>query len=361
MASENRLALNREWGGTEHSKQRRQDFDLIKGIVMIFITWGHATNALFSGEIVYYFPIKLITATFAMPIFMWVSGYLSQYALKKRTLSEYLRSRFQRVFIPCILWNILIWAIMAAVKVVLKKGTIDELNIFGIWFLWALFICDILLALQVKLIKNEEAIVISSMIIWILLILIPSDQWYLAWVYPFFVLGYFSTPIIEKFQKYKWSIWLLAVAVYIIVFPFYKDDYLVYYSGSHIWNGMDLIGQLGVDFFRLFIGLLGTIIFAGLCNMYVKVSGDSKLIRMLTCIGRESMGVYVIQILILERMTTMFIRNIEPVKAILQNNYNLTCYIAGPIVTALVICICVIGIRIIRRIPNLSKFLLGER
>lgn len=178
LASENNMSL--KTGGTEHHKKRRQDFDLIKGIVMILITWGHATNALFSGEIVYYFPMKLITATFAMPIFMWVSGYLSQYSLKKRSLGEYLKTRFQRVLIPCIMWNILIWGIMAVIKVVLKKGTIDGFSILGIWFLWALFICDVLMALQVKFIRNEESIVASSLIIWIILILIPSDQWYLA-------------------------------------------------------------------------------------------------------------------------------------------------------------------------------------
>lgn len=180
-------------------------------------------------------------------------------------------------------------------------------------------------------------------------------------MYPFFVLGYFSKRIIEKLQKYKWSIWLLAGAVYMLIFPFYKADYLVYYSGSHIWNGLKLIDQLGVDFFRLFIGLLGTIIFAGLCNMFIKVSGDSKLIRILTYIGRESMGVYVIQVLVLERMTTMFVRNIEPIKVILQNNYDITCYVLGSIVTALAICACVIGIRIVKRIPILAKLLLGER
>ena len=147
-----------ESGGTALSNtgnKRKKEYDFIKEFVMLLVTWGHVTNALFSGEVVYYFPAKLITATFAMPIYMAVSGFFFYSSIKKHTFKEHFISRVQRLLIPCVLWNIIIWLVVGGIKVILGKGSIGSLNLFGIWFLWALLICDLFMTCIVKALKND--------------------------------------------------------------------------------------------------------------------------------------------------------------------------------------------------------------
>lgn len=341
--------------------ERHVEFDLIKGYAMLLIIWGHVTNALFAGEVVYYFPAKLIGATFVMPIFMWVSGFLACYSLQKRTFVQYIGVRCKRVAVPCVVWNLLTGIGLNLAKLVLHRGPMSSISLGGYWFLWALIICDIALAVQVKFCKHHVQIVLASMAICILLVFLPTERWYLAWVYPFFVLGYFSPCIIQRFKQHFWTVWILAVAIYILILPFFQDEFLVYYSGSSIWQDRGILEQIGIDLYRFVIGLLGCIVMYGLCKMVIDNIGvHNPLIRIVIRLGEHSMGLYVIHTFIVAYILTAVVHNIEIIKKFCQMRRNLTVYVIGPVVVIGVVILVEIVIFIFRKNRLLKGMLLGE-
>lgn len=350
-------------GGADYlgtaQKNRSVEYDFIKGFVMLLITWGHVTNALFSGEVVYYFPAKLITATFAMPIYMYISGYFLRSSLDKHSPRNHVVSRVKRVLVPCLIWNVLTWSIVSLLQAVIGKGRIGNLNIFGIWFLWALLICDLLMTAIVNTFRQRQLIIIITTIIAVLLLLIPFELWHLAWVFPFYAIGYFSNSLKDNVAKKKAGyIWMIAVAVYVLIIPFYQEKHLVYYSGSYLFGINGFAVQLEIDLFRFIIGALGTIVFLGLGKMLCKF-GSNRIIELISNIGRNSLQIYVIQILLVERVMTMTIRNIHPIKNLFQNNYDLTCYLVAPVITIAVVACCIFLSNFAKRNRKVNLLLFG--
>lgn len=341
-------------------KQRVVLFDYIKGLVMVLIVWGHVTNALFAGEVTYYFPLKLVTATFAMPMYMWISGIFSFHSLERDGLGAYCRKRLMRILVPCILWNILNWVIVSSAKIVLGRGNISWPNFFGNWFFWALFICNCLFAIQVKLFNNLKFIIVSSILISIVLVLIPSDRWFLAWVYPFFALGYLTEGEVLKEYNLK-NIWCISIAFYLLLLPFYKDSYLVYSYGSSIWNGNRISSQMLVDMFRFLIGVFGVCMFTGIMQSILKtLKGGYWGVKKFVWIGKNSLEIYVLQALFVETLMQMVVRNVDPLREFLQADYDVTVYLIGVPCTIIFIELCLIIERIMKKSRWIGRYLFGS-
>lgn len=337
------------------------ELDLVKGCAMLLIVWGHVTNALFAGEVVYYFPAKLVGATFVIPILTWVSGYLACDSLKKRTFAQYISARCRRIAVPCIVWNILVWMVINLAKSALNRGKLSPISLGGYWFLWALLISDIILTLEIKFCNNYMQIVLLSIAICILLIVLPIELWYLAWVYPYFIVGYFSSHIIEKMKQCFWTVWVMAVMMYVLVLPFFKDEYLVYYSGSNIWQGKGVLSQLGIDLYRFIIGMLGIIVMYGLCIMVINsITEHNFLMRMIIRLGKHSMGIYLIHTLIVSYILTAVVHNFDFIKKYCQERRDLVAYVFGPIVVLGVLVLVEKIILFINKNWLLKRILLGE-
>ena len=352
--------MNKILLGKGDSPKREVLYDVLRGIAIILVTWGHVTNALFSGELIYYFPLKLISATFVMPLFMGICGYFSYKSIMKYDLKSYIFKRIKRILMPCIVWNIIGWLITSAVKVTLGDGSIPRFNLTGVWFLWAVFICELIMLVQLKLLIKRNLIIASSIIISIILILCPTDTWYIAWVYPFFTIG-----VLLNFECFKisgkagWKIWLLCITLYSIVLPLFKYEYLVYYSGSSVFGQNPIYIQLSIDLFRFIIGCLGCIVIIGFVKLIMEKLSDSNIIRIIANIGRNSMEIYVMQVVFIETLFLMMIRYIKPLSSFFLCNIEFTVYCVGLLLTFFAILVFMIIKTIISKWYYLDIFLFG--
>ena len=118
-------------------EKERKQINVIKGALIILVVIGHfgqsLANALPSNIAFIEQGLMLFIYSFHMPLFMFVSGYLSTNDEKRR------KKAFEDLFIPFLLFQIFVGICYA----VLSKSNEVFYNIFvpqmGAWYLMALF------------------------------------------------------------------------------------------------------------------------------------------------------------------------------------------------------------------------------
>jgi len=90
-------------------KQRNSYIDFIKGIVITFVVLGHCIQSIeYNGSNAFYADnlFKYIYI-FHMPILIAISGYYSYNSINKRTLFNFIKTRFYQLLIPMAIWCII--------------------------------------------------------------------------------------------------------------------------------------------------------------------------------------------------------------------------------------------------------------
>ncbi len=96
--------------------------DYIRGICIILVCYRHCFDGLKgAGEPMGDFPVLQLLNTFfysfRMPLFFIVSGLFVSYSLRKKSLGEYINSRFRIVFYPLMIWG----SIQITLQIIFKK------------------------------------------------------------------------------------------------------------------------------------------------------------------------------------------------------------------------------------------------
>ena len=218
--------------------------DALRGIAVLAVLLGHAIQR---GMVVNYEEniIFKIIYSFHMPLFMLLSGY-SLYKYTKKYDLEFLKKRFFRLIIPTIVWSYLIYSVRQFEFVGIKEfipfpdSIIEYTKIlllhpdYIIWFLYIIFICNVIFGLQKKLISEKISIVITILMI-IGLYVLPKENFGIARLqiyFPIFSLGYYLAMYFEKIRKYLKYMLIPSVIAYIMLFPFYNviiDNVIVFY------------------------------------------------------------------------------------------------------------------------------------
>ena len=221
--------------------------DVLRGIAVLAVLLGHAIQRVMFVNYEENIIFKIIYS-FHMPLFMLLSGY-SLYKYTKKYELEFFKKRFFRLIIPTIVWSYLIYFVRNFEFVGIKEfipfpdSIIEYTRIllwhpdYIIWFLYIVFICNIIFGLQKKLI-NEKLSIIVTILITIGLYLLPKENFGIARLqiyFPIFSLGYYLAMYFEKIRKYLNYMLIPSVIAYIMLFPFYNviiDNVIVFYSIS---------------------------------------------------------------------------------------------------------------------------------
>ena len=178
-------------------KERNPLIDVLKGFTIILVVIGHACQW-FSGDDRSQ-PLYTTIYAFHMPLFMFLSGYVS---FNKRSEMNLLK-RFQVLVIPFFVWFLISAAYhkylfdFEKVWHYLKVLIHDPSQ--GMWFLWLLFWECVLLYIALKVSKGREGwamIGLWSIIIFIHRITGAQAPYYglpeLCWYFLYFGLGYLT-------------------------------------------------------------------------------------------------------------------------------------------------------------------------
>lgn len=188
--------------------ERNQFIDSLKGFAIILVVLGHSLEKFgYNDSLVH----NLIYA-FHMPLFFVISGYLSA--------NPNIKKRFTGLMVPFFIWLIIYYPLGGHASFVLEDQHLGSFTHYivssiknpaiGMWFLWALFLCNCYLTLFKN---NNYFLVLGTM----LLVVFPSGSTVLGFLYlkanlVFFVTGYLIS-------KYKPIVRTPYLAYTFLIFP----------------------------------------------------------------------------------------------------------------------------------------------
>lgn len=215
---------------------------------------------------------------FAVPLFMFIAGYLYKQPAGKEQITTFVKKKATRLLLPYVIFTVLI---------MLSQGffSLRELvsgAFWHLWFLLALFWCFIA-SLCVDY-SSKWGIVVLVAALWVSMVEIPrflGISGFFQWYY-FFVLGAVvkSHPGIIKSIK-KYYIWVLLVAVYIginALVPFHYSQPSV----AHSIAESAAILVVWLIFTKLKQVKLGVFLAVGECSMGIYILHYWLLIYMLS-------------------------------------------------------------------------------
>jgi hypothetical protein len=221
----------------------------------------------------------------------------------------------------------------------------------SVWFLFTLFVTSGLLLFSVQLQKRFG--LISFAVIYLLLVLIPLNDYcalyYIKWFYLFYLAGYFFNKCGIKMPKasVRTAVFILSLALFIWLVRYWTVNDYIYV------NKMDFASDRLI--YRYSMGFLGIIIAFYAAGLLLK----TKMASLFGAIGVYSLDIYIIQMFILEGI---YPRLIYKASIHLDFNSPWVLYMVAPAITVFFTGACIlISKLLIRRNDLLNKLLLGAR
>jgi len=298
------------------SSGRNNFLDLIKGIAIVLVVFGHSIQVGNGGEwfknnLYYENVLFKVIYSFHMPVFMMISGYLFYYTMQNHSDKEILLSRITRLLIPIFIWNglFLIFHFIVhfihhdiihhdLVEINLTVGLTNYLcsSFQTTWFLWAILWCSLIVLISNRLFKDCIFIYILVFI----LTFVVTDSFNLSlykYMYPFFIIGYFfckkKGDVCKILQRVNVIYLLLVVAlIYLLLMPFYNYSSYIY-TGGYTIIGRNAETQIAIDIYRLMVGLFGGVFIILIISQLFKFDIFSK-VNIITKLGIDSLGIYIV-------------------------------------------------------------------
>ena len=340
--------------------ERDARIDIIKGIAILLVLWGHAIQNLAQGDIYYSDPIFKLIYSFHMPLFALVNGYLFYSSQSKRNFKEALISRVSALLIPIITWTSLDWVLGILLH---KSISITEwVTIFTgnmLWFLWSILAANLVLVVAEKKIKPRCTKIIWLFIGFFLMYVFPNAELNL-YLYPYVVFGFYYKKYEKCFVgKIKLFAWI-CIALFILLLPFYNENTFIYTSGISLWKSeMTVPEHILIDIYRYIIGIAGsvTVVF-GVCKSIGKFK---KIDKILSKTGCYTMQIYIIQCFFFKVFGIVFRKTTDKFSyGILLDNV-----MCRDIVLSLALCMVVLALslsigELVRKNESINKVLFGR-
>lgn len=268
--------------------------DLIKLFAIFLVVFAHCYQQFYSGykdSLIF-----LFIYAFHMPLFMMVSGFLTDYDKIESHSIDTLRKRFLQLILPSILWISVIWIF----EVLIEKThlSLSRSLWYGLWFLKSLFACNIILIIPKLLLGNKWGSLTVSMVISLVSVFIPH-LWFLQLnvMFPCFVIGIFIRNLLTKNIRHTASITITSSLVFIVCFMFFDKNIL--YPNMYLMLSSEWIGQYPAYLLRMMTGISGSVAVIGIFMLLFQ-NVNNNIINRLSKYGKYTLEIYILQSLILE-------------------------------------------------------------
>lgn len=277
--------------------ERNVYFDVIKGIAIILVAFGHSLQAIVPD--VQNNKLFLSIYMFHMPLFMLVSGYFYYPSVTKMPFRSYIYKKFKHLYLPSLVWGSFLALLIGGGKMLLRKQLelmpLTEIVFTGMWFLTVLFVLHVVGALIEKTIPLYKYI--GWLIAYLIVYAIPCDIFMsreLKFMLPFFVFGIIWKE--SKVAKFPHYLGLICIAIYLTCLSkFTFED--TYYSMSGNVFTTDFITSLA---YTIISGIVGCIAIIYQCQFIIRFETMNKLLIRLGCL---TLPIYVLHQFLLKPFT----------------------------------------------------------
>lgn len=352
----------------KESKVRLKSFDVLKFFAIFLVLWGHSIQYFLTSNF-YDEPVYRIIYSFHMPLFIMISGYFSLSSMSQ-PLFAFVKKKFIQLLLPCFSWIVVLGLVeflsrthfltqSPALLFIHMKGMLfyifwSFVGKFPFWFLKTCFFCYLLAYLGSHLKMNKY--------LWMSLTVILSQffPFYYSFdiMYPCFLVG-MELRANSKFyiQICRHYFWLFVMFFLMLCF---WDQFFWGFDG--ILRTL-IVGYLHIDsysfitmvskFYKIIIGLFGSLAFVGLICSLITQERKGWLISLCSNWGQYTLGIYILQAIILETYLA---------KHILLDDFNFFVFnfLLAPILSFLVMAICVYIIKLMSMSAKMAFFFYGK-
>lgn len=327
--------------------------DAMRGFSMLVLLIGHVLP--FMGIGFYNSFLGSLLLTFRMPLFFFISGFVSYRAIgwwNKKQIGETLKKKVQaQILCPIVFYTIY--------QLVYNKESISFYNgFYHYWFtivLFQMFFCYLLLSLLYKFLKIDIVIPGLSILSVICLFIVAfnkGDSWFwqfLCWenftkYMHFFTLGIICSKYREHFFK------LISCNIFITVVTIgWSVCMLLWYNDGFRLNtpyAYSVVHDILVRYFALF-----TVVSAFFGNA-TKLSSTTKWCFGLRFIGQRTLDIYMIH--------WFFLPDLSFLSGFMQHdNLFVIQLLVSSLIAVLVLCVSIIISMLLRRSRTLEFWLFG--
>ena len=289
--------------------KRLLEFDFIKLFAMFLVLWGNCTQYLLTAEHPVDEPVYRLIYAFHMPLFIMVSGYFASSALMKK-VKPFLIGKALQLLLPCLTWGTLFYLILLAIST--PEHSYSFFLCHNLWFLKCLFACYVIYYVVFRICKPFYLAVILSVGI---ALFIPDRH--IQSLFPYFMIGVLLQRYYDIFCRYICSI--TSISMVSFVFLSYFNSTEVYWSHS---------------VFSFILGLAGSLSVISVVHFGKTGFSGSPHFQRIARFGQYTLGVYILQYFILEKLMPMFI-NLDAYPAKLTN------YVIHPLLSLVLLALCI--------------------
>lgn len=318
--------------------------DLVKLVTIYLVILGHVLMMMVNGYAVGGRMISFIYS-FHMPLFMLLSGYFVGGSTLKKGVWEFLLTKSKQLLLPAVTCTALV-----CVYLYFCRGTAnfrDEV-IGNSWFLKTLFVYYVLFYMMKRTGNNDWILFAVSCF---LLFIIPGcSSLQVNLLFPYFWGGYFLKKhhVLERLSG-SWKFAFLFLLVFSTAYYLQRELGIPNYIEI---NHASLLSQGHMILFRYFVGFSGCMATISIVSLLYESMKDSSCITHITYFGRWSLGIYVLQ--------TILVINIFPDTLAwhVESEFLLDAVVA-PLLSLVFLVVCIGIIHVTSKNKTLDLLLFG--
>lgn len=282
------------------TKKRVEYIDITKAFAIFCVLLGHSIDWSFPGDASEENGLFQFIYSFHMPLFMMLSGmFLSKsFALSFR---EMLQRRFVQLILPVVSFSLFYFAIQNIVVHPLFGGAEASMGecMFGgdLWFLKYLFVDIVIAWISMKLFRKDW---LAATIPTALLFCLTRTT--IFRLLPYLWIGYFIYKHHDILQKYNKQIALISLLCFGLFLCYWQGSYdfpiRFVYMKTPVHIDME---SFRIVLIRLGVGMSGSIFFMSLFSIMTQFIRPAWLKTYLCDVGRNTLGIYSLQLYILEK------------------------------------------------------------
>ncbi|MBQ9362595.1 MAG: acyltransferase [Bacteroidaceae bacterium] len=286
---------------------------------MFLVLWGHCLQDFVSTPSIDN-SLWRHMYSFKMALFMMVSGYFSLSSMKL-SFPELIKKKATNLLFPSLVWAILLFIGMLCFG---KTLTVSYLFYSYLWYLKCSFICYVLSYITVNfgnLTEKNRHLLVAIAVIATVALTFVTNRFRLQELYPCFLIGLYIRYNPDFLKKLARRFYLPLI-VFLVMLLFY--DHVTYLNDFS--KGIKLP-------FKIIIGIAGALTFIGLINLLLEKPSNSPVIKTLCDFGKYTLGIYILQSIILEKILGNLI-NFDGMNIYVFN------YIVTPVISGILLFVC---------------------
>lgn len=262
--------------------KRLLEFDLLKLIAIFLVLWGHCTQYFLTSPDHCQEPVYRVIYTFHMPLFIMMSGFFAVSSLGK-SFRPFLLSKTLQLILPWLSWGSLFYVFLVLLSA--TDSSYGSHLDHSLWFLKCLFACYLIFYVTFRFCRKIPVAVVVSLAI---AFFFPDR--YVQTLYPYFLVGALLNHLYDRFVAHVHLIGGVSLVLFAVLSVFNKTD--VYWSRTLMSTLLALSGSLSC--FAIVSALSGFIRQSALCQFLAKW-------------GQYTLGVYILQSFLLEKLLAQYI------------------------------------------------------